>query len=152
MATQNVILPKGYEDWVTVSEATKLLGYKQSGYVRTLIKKGRLSAKKMQVGNKLIWYIDPKSIQHYNDTKGVFAAPTEFRRCTFRFRPEFLELDQALQALTNVFGDPGENWTLEFSHKPSTGSASRLSGDIVAMIVEEVSTDDDDWLDDTDED
>lgn len=133
---KNIVLPSGMEEWVTVKEAAKLLGYSQAGYVRTLIKKGRLTANLMQVGKKNVYYIDPESIEYYNEHKGTFAATSEFSRYTLRIRNDNLTIDEVEESLTKIFGAKGQDWTLERASQKRTKKSEDET--IVATIIEEI--------------
>lgn len=138
-----IVLPDRMEGWVTCKEAAEVMGYKQEGYVRTLINKGRLHAAKVEVNGRKTWYIDPASIDHYQATKGTFAEPSDFARFALRLRRGAITQDEVAEAMVEHFGPQGEDWTLEKPSASRRKKAAQEPGQLIALVLEEVEVSED---------
>ena len=138
--------PKG---WLTLVQAARKLDFDYPGYVRELIKKGRLEGVKAPNDNgKTVWYINPETVAHYHENKGVFGQTGE-RAGVHTFKVKLLresDTREDLEALlTEHYG--AENYEIDRAYhpwKPKSKKATEASEEGVEDIVAKFAPDEDD--------
>lgn len=151
------VAPQEYHDYLSITEATKVMGFKHSQYTRRLLhdsveaigneeepklpwpSDGRPLAVKLSMNGYDKWFIHPDSATNYEArASGVGQG---LRRYLFRFNLDWLTEDQVENLLEEHFGEQGEDtYIFEPAYKPSSGGSSTTSKkkeaeDFTASIV-----------------
>jgi len=108
--------PKAPEGYVSIKEATVLLGFKYDQYTRRLLLEDKLSGEKKAYKGFSKWWISLSSIETYKTTSRRVEAG---RRFILK-----IDLDKEAEvraALESICGKDG--FTLSLSYKPKTEEA-----------------------------
>lgn len=157
--------PEEYRDYLSILEATGVLGFKHSQYTRRLLHEsvaaiaeggepkfpwpedGRPLAIKLEMQGYEKWYIHPDSVAGYSPKASPIGG-SGMRRYVLRFQESLMDADAVAEALTAAFGDAGpDTWVLEPAYKPGKskgkgkGKVAKETGDYTAAIVHALTMD-----------
>ena len=109
--------PEGPEGFVSIKEATVLLGFKYDQYTRRLLLEDKLKGQKKQYKGFSKWWISLESIEEYK----VKSRRVEAGR-RFILKIDLDKEDAVRAALSNICGE--ENFTLKLSYQPKAEEAA----------------------------
>jgi len=144
--------PAEYHDYLSISEATAVMGFAHSQYTRRLLhdsvealEKGeepklpwpsdnRPMAVKLSMGGYDKWFIHPQAAENYEARASTVGQG--LRRYLLRFNEEWMSISQMSEAVTQLFGEQGEDtYIFEPAYKP--GSRKGKAGKKAPSTVED---------------
>jgi hypothetical protein len=153
--------PVEYHDYLSISEATAVMGFAHAQYTRRLLhdsvaalEKGeepklpwpsddRPMAVKLSMGGYDKWFIHPSTAANYEARASTVGQG--LRRYLFRFNEEWMTVSQVSEAMAQLFGEQGEDtFIFEPAYKPGSRKGTggkkepKTAEDFTATIVSQL--------------